>query len=59
MKKVSIKLRIYQLRHLCYLSISNTNYRDQSQGVKRSVSEISWHPEGPIKAAVSYAISRF
>ncbi|CAD8107748.1 unnamed protein product [Paramecium sonneborni] len=34
-------------------------FNDQSQGVKRSVSEISWHPEGPIKAAVSYAISRF
>lgn len=34
-------------------------FKDQSDGVKRSVSEISWHPEGPTKAAVSYAITRF
>ena len=33
--------------------------RDQSDNPRRSVSEISWHPEGPTKAAVSYAISRF
>ena len=34
-------------------------FKDQADTNKRSVSEISWHPEGPTKAAVSYAISRF
>lgn len=34
-------------------------FRDKCENAKRSVSEISWHPEGPTKAAVSYAIFRF
>lgn len=34
-------------------------FKDQNDVCKRSVSEISWHPEGPTKVAVSYAISRF
>mmetsp|Transcript_51698 Transcript_51698/g.59382 ORF Transcript_51698/g.59382 Transcript_51698/m.59382 type:complete len:692 (+) Transcript_51698:39-2114(+) len=30
-----------------------------STGPKRSVSKVFWHPEGPTKLAVSYAIQRF
>jgi len=32
---------------------------DASDDCKRSVSEISWHPEGPTKIVASYAIMRF
>jgi dynein intermediate chain 2 len=34
-------------------------FKDDSEICKRSVSEISWYPEGPQKLAVSYAIMRF
>ena len=33
--------------------------KDPTDVCKRSVSEISWHTEGPSKLATSYAISRF
>jgi len=34
-------------------------FKDKNEKCKRSVSEISWHPEGPTKIACSYAIMRF
>lgn len=34
-------------------------FKDPPDVCKRSVSELSWHVEGPQKLAVSYAISRF
>ena len=59
MKSHSILFKIYQLKLLCFLSNSNSNTRDPPDICKRSVSELSWHVEGPTKLAVSYAISRF
>lgn len=34
-------------------------FKDKNAPCKRSVSEISWHAEGPTKIAVSYAVMRF
>eukprot|EP00825_Cyclidium_porcatum_P019190 TRINITY_DN217_c0_g1_i3.p1 TRINITY_DN217_c0_g1~~TRINITY_DN217_c0_g1_i3.p1 ORF type:complete len:356 (+),score=75.60 TRINITY_DN217_c0_g1_i3:194-1261(+) len=34
-------------------------FKDKNAPCKRSVSEISWHSEGPTKIAVAYAIMRF
>ncbi len=34
-------------------------FKDPADVCKRSVSELSWHVEGPNKLAVSYAIPRF
>lgn len=34
-------------------------FKDSNDNFKRSVSEISWNPEGPTKIAVSYAMLRF
>lgn len=34
-------------------------FKDPADVCKRSVSEVSWHADGPHKLAVSYAIPRF
>jgi len=34
-------------------------FKDHSEVCKRSVSELSWHPESSDKIAASYAIMRF
>jgi len=34
-------------------------FKDQNEGIKRSVSKICWHPDGPYSIAASYSISRF
>lgn len=41
------------------LQVNITISRDPADICKRSVSEVSWHAEGPHKLAVSYAIPRF
>jgi dynein intermediate chain 2 len=34
-------------------------FKDQNDGIKRSVSKLCWHPDGPYSIAASYSISRF
>jgi hypothetical protein len=34
-------------------------FKDDNKDYKRSVSEISWSPEGPNRLVVSYAVMRF
>lgn len=34
-------------------------FKDQNNGIKRGVSKICWHPDGPYSIAAGYSISRF
>lgn len=34
-------------------------FKDPTEGVKRSISKISWHPDGPEYLAAAYSIMRF
>lgn len=34
-------------------------FKDPTEGVKRSISKISWHPDGPDYLAAAYSIMRF